>query len=192
MFYVRKINFRKIDPTNIKTILLLLIFLPFSFMAAANIFTNALYPLTRAVFYLHYVILLFVLVSTVTYSKKIIFYIPIIIICFTSLIYCCYAYYDLSRPNIKEALVATKKYPLYVLFTNDKTVRLINNLYGINKENIREGRGTQNIIPLVRNDTSSTRYIICWPEYKDSCLVYFKNTRVYKYRDGYSLIKILK
>ena len=192
MFYVRKINLRKIDPTNIKTILLLLIFLPFFFMAAANIFTNALYPLTRAVFYLHYVILLFVLVSTVTYSKKIIFYIPIIIICFTSLIYCCYAYYDLSRPTIKEALVTTKKYPLYVLFTNDKSVKLINNLCGINKENIREGRGTQNIIPLVRNDTSNTRYIICWPEYKDSCLVYFKNTRVYKYRDGYSLIKILK
>jgi len=190
MFYVRKINFRKIDPSNIKTILVLLIFLPFLFMAAANIFTGALYPLTRAVFYLHYVILLFVLVSTVTYSKKIIFYVPLIILCLTSFIYSCYAYYDLSRPNIKEAIVATKNYPLYVLFTNDKNLDLINNLSGINKENITEGRGTENIIPLVQKDTSKIRYIICWPEYRDSCLVYFKNTRIYKYRDGYSLIEI--
>jgi len=190
MFYVRKINFRKFDPTNIKTILVLLIFLPFLFMAAANIFANALYPLTRAVFYLHYLILLFVLVSTVTYSKKLIFYIPIIIICSTSFIYSCYAYCDLSRPTIKEALVATKSYPLYVLFTNDKSVSLINNLSGINKENMKQGRGTQNIIPLVQKDSSKIRYIICWPEYRDSCLVYFKNTRVYKYRNGYSLIEI--
>jgi hypothetical protein len=190
IFYVRKINFRRIDPTNIKTILVLLIVLPFLFMAAAHIFANALYPLTRAVFYLHYVILLFVLVSTVTYSKKIIFYIPVIIICFTSLVYSVYAYYDLSRPSIKEALVTTKNYPLYVLFTNDKSVDLINNLSGIKKENIREGRGTENIIPLVQKDSSKIRYIICWPEYRDSCLVYFKNTRIYKYRDGYSLIEI--
>jgi len=192
MFYVRKKNLRKIDPTNIKTILVLLIFLPFLFMAAANIFAHALYPLTRAVFYLHYLILLFVLVSTVTYSKKIIFYIPIIIICLTSLVYSLYAYCDLSRPTIKEALVATKNHPLYVLFTNDKSVGLINNLYGINKKNITEGRSTQNIIPLLQKDSSTIRYIICWPEYKDSCLVYFKNTRIYKYRDGYSLIEIFR
>jgi len=192
MLYVRKINFRKIDPTNIKTILVLLIFLPFLLMAAAHIFTNALYPLTRAVFYLHYLILLFVLVSTVTYSKKIIFYVPVIIICFTSLIYISYTYYDLSRPSIKEALVATKNYPLYVLFTNDKSVSLINNLSGINKENIRQGRSTQNIIPQVQKDSSKIRYIICWPEYKDSSLVYFKNTRIYKYRNGYSLIEIFR
>jgi len=191
-FYIRKINFRAIDLTNIKTTLVLLIFLPFLFMAAAHIFTNALYPLTRAVFYLHYLILLFVLVSTVTYSKKIIFYIPVIIICATSLIYSCYAYCDLSRPTIKQALITTKNYPLYVLFTNDKSVGLINNLYGINKKNISEGRSTQNIIPLLQKDTSKIRYIICWPEYRDSCLVYFKNTSVYKYRDGYSLIKILR
>jgi len=169
-----------------------LIFLPFLFMAAANIFAHALYPLTRAVFYLHYLILLFVLVSTVTYSKKIIFYIPIIIICLTSLVYSLYAYCDLSRPTIKEALVATKNHPLYVLFTNDKSVGLINNLYGINKKNITEGRSTQNIIPLLQKDSSTIRYIICWPEYKDSCLVYFKNTRIYKYRDGYSLIEIFR
>ena len=192
MFYVRKINFRKIDPTNIKTILVLLIFLPFLFMAAANIFANALYPLTRAVFYLHYLILLFILVSTVTYSKKIIFYIPVIIIFLTSLGYSFYAYCDLSRPTIKEALVATKNHPLYVLFTNDKSVGLINNLYGINKQNIREGRSTQNIIPLLQKDSSNIRYIICWPEYKDSCLVYFRDAKVYKYRDGYSLIEIHK
>jgi hypothetical protein len=161
-------------------------------MGAAHIFANALYPLTRAVFYLHYLILLFILISTVTYSKKIIFYIPVIIICFTSLIYSVYAYYDLSRPTIKEALVATKNYPLYVLFTNDKSVSLINDLYGINKENISEGRSTQNIIPLVKKDSSAIRYIICWPEYKDSCLVYFKNTKIYKYRDGYSLIEIFR
>jgi len=190
MFYVRKANLRKFDFANIKTILVLLILLPFLLMAAANIFANALYPLTRAVFYLHYLILLLVLVSTVTYSKKLIFYVPVIVIFFTSLVYSFYAYCDLSRPTIKEALVATKKYPLYVLFTNDKSVDLINNLYGTNKKNIREGRSTQNIIPLVQNDTSKIRYIICWPEYRDSCLVYFKNTRVYKYRDGYSLIEI--
>ena len=192
MLYVRRIKFSKIDPTNIKTILVLLIFLPFLFMIAANIFANALYPLTRAVFYLHYLILLFILLSTVTYSKKTIFYIPFIIIFFTSLIYSLYAYYDLSRPNLKQALITTKKYPLYVLFTNDKSVGLINNLYGVNKKNISEGRSTQNIIPLVKKDSTAIKYIICWPEYKDSCLVYFKNTRVYKYRDGYSLIKILK
>jgi hypothetical protein len=190
MFYVRKINLSKIDPTNIKTILVLLIFLPFLIMAAAHVFANALYPLTRAVFYLHYIILLFVLVSTVTYSKKITFYIPLIIICLTSLAYSFYNYCDLSRPTIKEALVATKNYPLYVLFTNDESVSLINNLYGVNKKNIKEGRSTQNIIPLVQKDSSNIRYIICWPEYKDSCLVYFKNTRIYKYRDGYSLIEI--
>jgi len=190
MFYIRKTDFRRIDPSNIKTILLLLIFLPFLFMAAANIFTGSLYPLTRAVFYLHYLLLLFILVSTITYSKKLIFYVPLVVICLTSLIYSAYAYYDLSRPNIKEALVATKSYPLYVLFTNDKSVDLINNLYGIKKENIREGRGTENVIPLVQKDSSKIRYIICWNEYKDSCLVYFKNTRIYKYRDGYSLIEI--
>jgi len=141
---------------------------------------------------LHYLILLFVLVSTVTYSKKIIFYVPVIIICFTSLIYISYTYYDLSRPSIKEALVATKNYSLYVLFTNDKSVSLINNLCGINKENIRQGRSTQNIIPQVQKDSSKIRYIICWPEYKDSSLVYFKNTRIYKYRNGYSLIEIFR
>jgi hypothetical protein len=190
MFYVRKVNFKKIDPTHIKTILVLLIFLPFLFMAAANIFAHALYPLTRAVFYLHYLILLFILVSTLTYSKKVIFYIPVIIIFFTSLVYSINAYCDLSRPTIKHALIATKNYPLYVLFTNDKSVRLIDSLYGLNKKNIKEGRSIQNIIPLVQNDTSKIRYIICWPEYRDSCLVYFKNTRVYKYRDQYSLIEI--
>lgn len=190
MFYVGKASFRKIDPTNIKTILVLLIVLPFLFMIAAHIFTNALYPLTRAVFYLHYLILLLVLVSTVTYSKKIIFYIPLIILFFTSLIYSCYAYYDLSRPNIKEALVVTKKYPLYVLFENDKTVKLINDLGGINKKNITEGHSTQNIIPLVKTDTNKIKYIICWPAYKDSCLAYFKNAKIYKYRNGYSLIEI--
>jgi hypothetical protein len=190
MFYIRKINFRRIDPANIKTILILLIFLPFLLMIAAHVFTNALYPLTRAVFYLHYVILLFILVSTVTYSKKIIFYIPVIIICFTSFVYSFYIYYDLSRPTIKDALVATKNYPLYVLFENDKSVDLINNLYGINKENIREGHSIQNIIPQVQKDSSKIRYIICWPAYKDSCLIYFKNTQVQKFRDGYSLIEI--
>jgi len=192
MFYVRKINIRNIDLTNTKTILVLLMVLPFLFMAAANIFTHALYPLTRAVFYLHYIILLFVLVSTVTYSKKIIFYIPVVIICLTSFIYVCYSYYDLFRPSIKEALVSTKNFPLYVLFTNDQSVRLINDLYGVNKPNLKEGRGTQNIIPLVTRDTSKIRYIICWPAYTDSCLVYFKNTKVHKYRDGYSLIEILR
>jgi len=190
MFYVGKASFRKIDPTNIKTILVLLIVLPFLFMIAAHIFTNALYLLTREVFYLHYLILLMVLVSTVTYSKKIIFYIPLIILFFTSLIYSCYAYYDLSRPNIKEALVVTKKYPLYVLFENDKTVKLINDLGGINKKNITEGHSTQNIIPLVKTDTNKIKYIICWPAYKDSCLAYFKNAKIYKYRNGYSLIEI--
>jgi hypothetical protein len=190
MFYVRKTSFRKIDPTNIKTILVLLIVLPFLLMIAAHTFTNALYPLTRAVFYLHYVVLLLILVSTVAYSKKIIFYIPVIILCFTSLAYTFYAYYDLSRPNIKNALVSTKNYPLYVLFENDKTVKLINNLSGINKKNITEGHSTQNIIPLVKADTNKIKYIICWPAYKDSCLVYFKNTTVYKYRNGYSLIEI--
>jgi len=192
MFYVRKINIRNIDLTNIKTILILLMVLPFFFMAAANIFTNALYPLTRAVFYLHYLLLLFILVSTLTYSKKIIFYIPVVIIFLTSLIYIFNAYYDLSRPNIKEALTSTKNYPLYVLFTKDQSVSLINNLDGIHKENLTEGRGTQNIIPLIKEDSSKIRYIICWPAYKDSCLVYFKNTTVYKYRDGYSLIKIFR
>lgn len=192
MFYIRKINFKKIDLTDIKNILGLLIVLPFLIMIAAHIFTNALYPLTRAVFYLHYIILLFILVSTVTYSKKIVFYIPIIIICFTSLTYSLYTYYDLSRPNIKQALVATKNYPLYVMFENDKSVKLINNLSGINKENITEGHSTQNIIPLVQKDTSKIRYIICWPAYRDSCLVYFKNTKVYKYRNGNSLIEILR
>lgn len=190
MFYIRKANFRKIDLTNIKTILVLLIVLPFLIMVAAHIFANALYPLTRAVFYLHYLILLFVLVSTVGYSKKIIFYAPVIIICFTSLIYIFYCYYDLSRPTIKEALITTKNYPLYVLFENDQTVRLINNLSGINKKNIVEGHSTQNIIPLIKADTNKIKYIICWPAYKDSCLVYFKNTRIYKYRNGNSLIEI--
>lgn len=190
VFYVRKSNFGKIDFADVKTILFLLIILPFLFMMAANIFANALYPLTRAVFYLHYLILLLILVSTVTFSKKIIFYIPLIIIFAISFTFCIYNYYDLSRPNIKDALVATKKYPLYVLFTNDKSVGLINNLSGVHKQNIREGRATENIIPLVQKDTSTTRYIFCWPEYRDSCLVYFKSARVHKYRDGYSLIEI--
>ena len=164
--------------------------LPFLFMIAANIFAHALYPLTRAVFYLHYVILLMILTSTVAYSKKLIFYIPLIIICITSLAYIFYSYYDLSRPDIKNALVVTKNYPLYVLFENDKTVKLINDLDGINKHNITEGHSTQNIIPLVKADTNKIKYIICWPAYKDSCVADFKNTRVYKYRDGYSLIEI--
>lgn len=190
IFYVSKKSFKKINPTDIRIILGLLIVLPFLLMIAAHIFTGALYPLTRAVFYLHYVTLLFILVSTVNYSKKVIFYLPAIIICLTSLVYNIYNYYDLSRPNIKDALVATKNYPLYVLFENDKTIKLINNLDGINKQNISEGHSTQNIIPLVKKDTSKMRYIICWPAYKDSCLVYFKDARVYKYRRGYSLIEI--
>jgi len=192
MFYVRKANFRKIDPTNIKTILVLLIVLPFLIMIAAHTFAHALYPLTRAVFYLHYVLLLFILVSTVTYSKKLIFYVPLIILGITSFSYISYVYYDLSRPNIKDALVSTKNYPLYVLFENDKTVKLINNLDGVNKPNITEGHSTPNIIPLVQKDSSKIRYIICWPEYRDSCLVYFKTTRIYKYRNGNSLIEILR
>jgi hypothetical protein len=190
MFYVRKTSLRNIDPSNIKTILVLLIVLPFLLMIAAHTFTNALYPLTRAVFYVHYVILLLILVSTVNYSKKPIFYTPIIILCITSLAYIFYSYYDLSRPDIKNALISTKNYPLYVLFENDKTVKLINDLDGINKHNITEDHSTQNIIPLVKADTNKIKYIICWPAYKDSCLANFKNTRVYKYRNGYSLIEI--
>ena len=190
IFYVNKKSFKRIDPANIKIILGLLIVLPFLLMIAAHIFTGALYPLTRAVFYLHYLILLFILISTVNYPKKVVFYIPLIIIFLTSLVYSVYSYYDLSRPNINDALVVTKNYPLYVLFENDKSVKLINNLDGINKKNISEGHSTQNIIPLVQKDTSKIKYIICWPAYKDSCLVYFKHTRVYKYRRGYALIEI--
>lgn len=192
VFYISKSSFKKIGLANIKTVLALLIVLPFLFMIAAHIFAGALYPLTRAVFYIEYLILLYILVSTVTYSKKIIFYIPAIIICLASFVHNGYAYYDLSHPNIKDALINTKSYPLYVLFTNDKNVSIINHLYGINKHNVKEGRGTQNIIPLVQKDSSKIRYIICWPEYRDSCLVYFKNTQVYKYRNGCSLIKILR
>jgi len=192
LFYVRKDDFKRIDPTNIKTILSLLTILPFLLMVAAHIFAHALYPLTRAVFYLHYVLLLFILVSTVSYSKKLIFYIPLIILGITSLAYISYMFYDLSRPNIKDALVTTKNYPLYVLFENDKTVKLINNLNGINKTNITEGHSTPNIIPLVQKDSSNIRYIICWPAYRDSSLNYFKNARAYRYRDGYSLIEIRK
>ncbi len=190
IFYVNKKSFKRIDPANIKIILGLLIVLPFLLMIAAHIFTGALYPLTRAVFYLHYLILLFILISTVNYPKKVVFYIPLIIIFLTSLVYSVYSYYDLSRPNINDALVVTKNYPLYVLFENDKSLKLINNLDGINKKNISEGHSTQNIIPLVQKDTSKIKYIICWPAYKDSCLVYFKHTRVYKYRRGYALIEI--
>jgi hypothetical protein len=190
--YVRRSGLKNIDPINIKTILSLLIILPFLLMIAAHNFAHALYPLTRAVFYLHYVLLLFILVSTISYSKKLIFYAPLIIIGITSLAYISYVYYDLSRPNIKDALVTTKNYPLYVLFENDKTVKLINNLDGINKPNITEGHSTPNIIPLVQKDSSAIRYIICWPAYRDSCLNEFKNAKAYKYRDGYSLIEIRK
>jgi len=190
VFYIRKVNISKIGLTNIKTILAILIVLPFLFMIAAHLLAGALYPLTRAVFYIEYFILLFILISTVSYSRKLIFYIPAIIICLTSLVYCSYYYYDLSRPNIKDALIDTKSYPLYVLFTNDKNVSLINKLYGIHKKNITEGRGTQNIIPPMQKDTSKIRYIICWPQYTDSCLVRFKHTSVSKLRNGCALIRV--
>ncbi|MDR3713850.1 MAG: hypothetical protein P4L51_13595 [Puia sp.] len=192
MVYGSKIRSGKIDMSNSKTILVVLISLPFLIMISANIFTHALYPLKRAVFYLHYLVLLLILISTVTFSKKPVFYIPVIVIFLTSFFYSAYIYYDLSRPTIKEILAKTDKYPLYVLLKNNPNITLINNLYGIDKKDIIQDSVLNEVVPKIQSDTSKIRYLLSWPEYKDSTLNVFRNNKVYNCRGGNVLIEIFR
>ena len=158
-------------------------------MVAAHIITHAKYPKGRAIFYLEYTCLLFIVASTAAYSKKMIFHIPVIILCLISLSEIIRSDYDLRKPGVQEVLAETGHAPLYVL-SHNPNVNLINHLSKINKDNIIQNYKPDEISALVNRDTSSTRYLLCAPLYPDS--ISFKVTKVHDCRDGLALYEVAK
>jgi len=160
LFYTRK---APIDHNPIKlqkVILFAIIGVSLLVMIIAHVVAGALYPLYRGVFYLEYIFLLLLLASTATFSKRLIFYLPVFIICLFSLAYIVYFAFDLEKPNSHDIIVMTGNNPLYIL-RYCPAIQVTNDFEGLRKTNIYQNEKPAPIIKAINSDSGSKRYLLC-------------------------------
>lgn len=164
---------------NIKNILQFFIPASLVLMFAAHLL-GAKYPTGRAVYYLHFALLLICVLSV----RK--FILPLIVIGLISFIQVIALYADLFKPPMDKVIRATGDCPLYVLGHNRNII--VTNKLGVHKRGIVLNRDPYQIADMIKNDTGK-KYLLVTHWYKDSVFVPVK--KVMETRKGAVLYEVI-
>ncbi len=159
------------------------------FMLISNIFFLAKFPIGRAIIYLQYLYLFLLLIFLKNIGKKYAT-IPIIVLLTLSVYMNSTHYFELLKPSVKNVLIQTKQYPLYISNTNPN-IRLLNNFEHLkNNDSIFQSKSIHQLVKWAQKDPQSIVYILC----KENELNYvnLNFTSVKNYRGGLTLLLINK
>jgi len=164
---------------------LLLIILSFMLMIIASKFTTAKYPLNRAVFYIHFLLIFSFIIFFVKYVK--LFILPLILIASLSIVFISLTIIDYKNATKIELIKSTNQANLYII-SHDPTFFISNDFNGFNKKGIVMNRESDEIKKMIALDSSFTKYLIC----KEIDLKVFNNKLqlIKKGRSKYNLYKL--
>lgn len=170
---------------------LLLIVISFVLMAAAHHVMKAMYPLNRAVFFIHYLVLLSIVIATDSFGAGRSWHrLPLFILFLASCLQVSAVYANLFKPGIRRHLETAGDRPLYILATGyNPNLRLTNRLAGIDKADIHQvSKNVRVMDSLIRSDTSARVYLLTHVDFIDS--LSFDKRRVHEGRDEMVLFEV--
>ena len=156
LFFLRRF-FRSIEFKK-DLIPLLLIILSFILMVIASKFTTAKYPLNRAIFYVHFLLIFSFILFFTKYVK--LFILPLLLIASLSIVFISLTIIDYKNATKIELIKMVKKENLYII-SHDPTFFISNSFSGVNKKGIVMNRESQEIKKMIDLDSSITKYLIC-------------------------------
>jgi hypothetical protein len=170
---------------------LLLIVTSFALMAAAHHVMKAMYPLNRAVFFIHYLVLLSVVIATHAFRGGWSWHrLPLFVVFLASCLQVSAVYANLFKPGIRQHIETAGDRPLYILATGyNPNVRLTNRLASIDKADIHQvSKNVRVMDSLIRADTSRRLYLLTHVDFIDS--LSFDKRKVHEGRDDLVLFEV--
>ena len=154
-------------------------------MIIANKFTTAKYPLNRAIFYIHFLLLFSFIIFFVKYVK--LFILPLILIASLSIVFISLTIIDYKNATKIELIKRAKQGNLYII-SHDPTFLISNEFNGYNRKDILMNRDSEEIKKMIELDSSFIKYLIC----KEIDLKDFKGKLhlIKKGRNKYNLYKL--
>lgn len=160
----------------------LLIAVSFLLMIIAHMVTTAKYPLNRAIYFIHFLIFLTIIIL---FNKgKILLIIPLIYTTLIATFIIGIEINDLRYPKKYELIKQSGYSNLYIL-SHDPTFYVTNEFYKVNKKNIFMSRYPEDLIKLINSDISKNKYIIS--NSKDVERFKFRKKLIQKGRMGINL-----
>lgn len=176
-----------------RSLLVLLIVASLALMFFAHVFLQAKYPLNRAVMYLQYLLLLYMVSATWWHAGRGFWVrIPLLLLTAGSCIQVFLLYANLFRPGMEQHIRTAGDRPLYILNVGyNPSVHVTNHLGSLRKTGIIQvSKDVAVMDSLVRADTTRPVYLLCHSAFVDS--VTLDRRRVYDGRDGYVLYEIVR
>jgi hypothetical protein len=170
---------------------LLLIAVSLSLMAVAHVVMKAMYPLNRAAFFIHYLLLLYILIARHDYRDSWpAFRLPLLVLFLSGCLLVADIYANLLKPGNRRHLEMAGDSPLYILSTGyNPNVRLTNRLASIDKTDIHQvSKDVRVMDSLIRADTSARVFLLTHTDFIDS--LRFDKRKVHEGRDDHVLFEI--